>query len=55
MFDPVVGDCTRFWYGGCDGNDNRFDSQKECSAKCIKPTGIREYQQYSVPFQFKMN
>ncbi|PAV71274.1 hypothetical protein WR25_03066 [Diploscapter pachys] len=26
--------CRRFFYGGCDGNENRFNSLEECSAQC---------------------
>uniref|UniRef100_A0A914X288 BPTI/Kunitz inhibitor domain-containing protein n=1 Tax=Plectus sambesii TaxID=2011161 RepID=A0A914X288_9BILA len=26
--------CREFFYGGCDGNDNRFDSKEECSRSC---------------------
>ncbi|ESO99212.1 hypothetical protein LOTGIDRAFT_149054 [Lottia gigantea] len=26
--------CQRFYYGGCDGNRNRFDSQVECRSRC---------------------
>jgi hypothetical protein len=33
-FDPVVGHCVRFFYGGCEGNANRFDTLGECEAEC---------------------
>ncbi|XP_057600202.1 collagen alpha-3(VI) chain isoform X3 [Hippopotamus amphibius kiboko] len=40
-YDLVTESCARFWYGGCGGNENRFDSQDECEKVCppvlIKP------------------
>uniref|UniRef100_T1GSH7 BPTI/Kunitz inhibitor domain-containing protein n=1 Tax=Megaselia scalaris TaxID=36166 RepID=T1GSH7_MEGSC len=27
--------CELFTYGGCDGNENNFRSQKECISACI--------------------
>ncbi|RCN48842.1 Kunitz/Bovine pancreatic trypsin inhibitor domain protein [Ancylostoma caninum] len=26
--------CTRMFYRGCDGNKNRFNSEKECRNAC---------------------
>nr|XP_042905073.1 papilin [Parasteatoda tepidariorum] len=38
-FDVNYGSCSRFWYGGCDGNGNNFATQEECENTCVKPEG----------------
>ncbi|XP_056389375.1 collagen alpha-3(VI) chain [Hyla sarda] len=34
-YDPETKSCARFWYGGCGGNENRFNTQKDCEKICI--------------------
>lgn len=38
-FDISYGRCTRFWYGGCEGNGNRFNTENECEKVCVTPEG----------------
>ncbi|XP_055949336.1 papilin-like [Argiope bruennichi] len=38
-FDVTYGGCSRFWYGGCDGNGNQFNSQDACEQVCVNPEG----------------
>jgi papilin len=33
-FKQETGKCEEFIYGGCGGNDNRFETQEECEEKC---------------------
>ncbi len=37
-YDEEVGKCVMFVYGGCQGNENRFDSEEACKARCGKQT-----------------
>ena len=34
MFDPKDQNCKALWYGGCGGNENKFDSRGECESIC---------------------
>ncbi|CAL1535468.1 unnamed protein product [Lymnaea stagnalis] len=33
-YDATSGACTNFYYGGCGGNGNRFNTKEECEARC---------------------
>lgn len=33
-FDTKIKRCRQFYYGGCGGNDNRFNSETECDQRC---------------------
>ncbi|XP_055916027.1 boophilin-H2-like [Eupeodes corollae] len=33
-YDAKTDECKEFNYGGCGGNDNKFDLQEECERIC---------------------
>ena len=33
-FDNSEKRCMPFYYGGCEGNDNRFDTNEDCQRSC---------------------
>ncbi|KAL7060054.1 hypothetical protein AAHC03_09665 [Spirometra sp. Aus1] len=33
-FNPRTGRCEAFTYGGCEGNENNFETEQECTARC---------------------
>ncbi|XP_041118334.1 collagen alpha-3(VI) chain-like isoform X6 [Polyodon spathula] len=45
FFDNKSGICTQFWYGGCGGNANKFESETQCISQCLKPSSESRMQQ----------
>ncbi|KAH8350568.1 hypothetical protein KR067_009471, partial [Drosophila pandora] len=35
-YDSSNNYCIKFIYGGCGGNDNRFDTKQACEEKCLE-------------------
>uniref|UniRef100_A0A8B9ZP24 BPTI/Kunitz inhibitor domain-containing protein n=2 Tax=Anas TaxID=8835 RepID=A0A8B9ZP24_9AVES len=38
-YDKQANACAQFWYGGCHGNANRFESEEECREACVFSSG----------------
>lgn len=34
FYDPALGNCRQFYFGGCGGNQNNFRSKSECLSAC---------------------
>uniref|UniRef100_A0A1I7Z2F4 ADAM_spacer1 domain-containing protein n=1 Tax=Steinernema glaseri TaxID=37863 RepID=A0A1I7Z2F4_9BILA len=37
FYDTAEGRCSQFWYGGCEGNENRFATKEQCETICVDP------------------
>nr|XP_033495873.1 collagen, type XXVIII, alpha 1b isoform X3 [Epinephelus lanceolatus] len=35
-YDATANSCAQFWFGGCLGNSNHFDSERSCRKTCVK-------------------
>ncbi|KAM8841196.1 collagen, type XXVIII, alpha 1a isoform 2-T3 [Spinachia spinachia] len=34
-YDPEANACAQFWYGGCQGNANNFETEASCRSSCV--------------------
>lgn len=39
-YDPLKKKCHRFTYGGCDGNENNFETSDKCMDDCSGVSGM---------------
>lgn len=39
FYNDTLDRCDRFWYGGCDGNENNFENETECRSYCMARRG----------------
>lgn len=39
FYDSQDGVCKTFMYGGCGGNENRFDTKQQCEQHCSDSQG----------------
>ncbi|XP_057690989.1 collagen, type XXVIII, alpha 1b [Corythoichthys intestinalis] len=35
-YDSEANACAQFWFGGCHGNANQFESEKKCKQTCVR-------------------
>lgn len=35
-YDPIANTCAQFWFGGCMGNGNRFETERSCLQTCVR-------------------
>uniref|UniRef100_A0A3B4B650 BPTI/Kunitz inhibitor domain-containing protein n=1 Tax=Periophthalmus magnuspinnatus TaxID=409849 RepID=A0A3B4B650_9GOBI len=35
-YDPIADSCAQFWFGGCEGNRNRFETERSCLQTCVR-------------------
>ncbi|GFR02949.1 hypothetical protein TNCT_89871 [Trichonephila clavata] len=36
FYDVNTNKCKKFTFGGCDGNNNNFETEKECEEACAE-------------------
>lgn len=50
-YDTSIKGCRQFYYGGCGGNDNNFNTEELCLDRCEKRVKEPEPQPEETPFR----
>mmetsp|Transcript_25913 Transcript_25913/g.42352 ORF Transcript_25913/g.42352 Transcript_25913/m.42352 type:complete len:146 (+) Transcript_25913:1320-1757(+) len=40
FYNPATGQCEQFFYGGCMGNENNFQTVAKCESECLDNTDV---------------
>jgi len=51
-FEPSDGTCHKFFYGGCEGNKNNFQSLETCKSRCSSNYSIPVTEKFKLEFCF---
>uniref|UniRef100_A0A8D3EDE6 BPTI/Kunitz inhibitor domain-containing protein n=1 Tax=Scophthalmus maximus TaxID=52904 RepID=A0A8D3EDE6_SCOMX len=35
-YDATANSCAQFWFGGCLGNSNQFETERSCREACFR-------------------
>ena len=52
-FDPQMGTCQKFFFGGCEGNKNNFLTLEDCQGRCSMDYSIPIEEEFKLEFCFE--
>ena len=55
FYNSSIDECSSFYYGGCDGNENNFHTLFACNAICQEPNTTEDDIIFKVSFEKKIS
>ena len=52
-FDAQMGTCQKFYFGGCEGNKNNFETLEDCQGRCSMDYSIPIEEEFKLEFCFE--